>query len=395
MTSLNIISINIIDHFTSQQGNFCLIDWLLAENYLAYSDYENWRYANVKYVDEKIQLEKKSIEIMVTETQNHCRSLGLVSEPQIYHCWNTNSNQTLKASASSMINQQLMQRWIRPQDVPQLDLFMDNSAQMAEYDVINALADRQFESAQQALTKLQQVDQNCKQLGAYQDLVNYGLHMTTNHLIEQQSLIAEFAGLKNEVVPLARDTLASQARDYLSFAWQRLAKNMQNLAFDPLNPELHQSFALMQIPDMDATIACLEKNAQLFDEYCLLKRLVDCYWLAHQQEKCLLGWCKLLEMDISETLTSIQHDDGEIYQLWQDYWEECENWPDDLFAAYVLIKKPMLVHFSDEINLLTDQVNLTVVELLKVKINGDDEISQRKALQQLSPQLLGLYLKNT
>ncbi|MFT7673241.1 MAG: hypothetical protein ACI845_001651, partial [Gammaproteobacteria bacterium] len=40
------IDVSIIDHCVAEQGRFCVIDWLLSDDLLSYSDYESWRYGD-------------------------------------------------------------------------------------------------------------------------------------------------------------------------------------------------------------------------------------------------------------------------------------------------------------------------------------------------------------
>ena len=120
---------------------------------------------------------------------------------------------------------------MKPQDVPQLDLFMDNTVVVTENQLRDALSSRQFDPARQQLTKLSKLNPEHPQLGCYQDLINYGRHCQSNSDIDQQQIAAEMAGLQQEVLPLARDVLGQSARDYIAFAWRRLADNMNNIIF--------------------------------------------------------------------------------------------------------------------------------------------------------------------
>ncbi|WP_444996660.1 hypothetical protein [Aliikangiella sp. IMCC44359] len=387
------IDIESIDRYVSQQGNFCLIDWLISDNFLKYSDYEIWRYGKNKTLDDSVLLDAKSFSQIIEDSEKHCKNLGLIAEPQSFHSWDPLFSEPLIASHHSLKNKNMLQRWIRPQNQPQLDLFMDNSEHIAEQAVINYLAERQFKKAQVQLKKLTDLNSENQSLGNYQDLVNYGLHILSNPTIEQSALKAEYDGLKNEVVKLAKEMLSSVARDYLAFAWRRIAKNLAEQPFNKKQPELHQSCVLMEIPDYAATVECLLKEKELLQDITLLERLAVSYEAIHEQEKSLLTWCFMMEIDNENTASKIEAGCSKINYLWQDFWEDNSDWSERLFPAYILMRQPSLIHFQKELALLKDPITLAVIDLIRIKIAGENEIEARKALQLLSPDLLSFYLK--
>ena len=53
------IDIATIDEYLSRQGRFCLIDWLLTDNFLRYADYEAWRYGELKNLEDLLQFDRQ------------------------------------------------------------------------------------------------------------------------------------------------------------------------------------------------------------------------------------------------------------------------------------------------------------------------------------------------
>jgi hypothetical protein len=254
MISLDIAN---IDQYLSQQGRFCLIGWLLSQNYLHYADYESWRYGQLDYLDNALLIDREALAILLSDTTKYCGSLGLCSESQVFYRWECQHRVALNASKQPEYHQQLTQHWLRPQDLPQLDLFMDNSPQIIENELRDTLSGRQFDRAELLLKQLVELNPTHPHLGAYQDLLNYGQYMQSNPNIDAASLEGELEGLKKEVLPLAEEVLMTQARDYLAFAWRRMANNLDTIPFNPQAPQLHPSFALAQIPDWPAVQQCL------------------------------------------------------------------------------------------------------------------------------------------
>jgi hypothetical protein len=387
------IDIASIDRQLSQQGRFCLIDWLLADNLLVYTEYEAWRYGHRKNLDGALQLDKEALQDLIDDTEKHCRDLCLAPESQDFYRWAGDQRMLLTASENSQQNQQLTQHWLRPQDQPQLDLFMDNSAQTVENELLEALGGRQFDAAQLLLENLSKLNSECIRLGGYQDLVNYGLHMVANPCIEVSALAAELQGLRQEVRPLAQEIIGHIARDYLSFAWRRLANNMLDLPFNPNQPELHASSALLEIPDYPALIERLTADPSLYQQSILLERLAISYTALHQDENALIVWCLMMERDKDYSEAAIErYKTHRVDQLWLDFWDADDDWPREHFPAFVLAKQPALLHSLDDFPPLRQPASQAMAHLLQRRITGEDEILERKRLQQISPKLLRVYL---
>jgi len=386
------INIAIIDQQVAVQGRFCLIDWLLGDNLLFHQDYESWRNGELEYLIDKLKLDLNELVAIMANVKKHCHSLGLVAEPQDFLCWSGENTEKLRASKNADYHQSLTEKWLRPQDQPQLDLFMDNSAQLAEADVLLSISNRQFEQAQTKLQVLSDLNPSCSRLGGYQDLINYGCHMVAMPDIETEALATEQEGLKQEVVPLAQDILGADARDYLTFAWRRIARACQ-LPFDAEQSQLSPSAALMEIPDYAAALAALESDPALDSQPVLLERYAICLSRLHQKEKSLLVWCVLMELDADYAQAAIEgHTSEKINALWLDFCELDDEWNSAYFSAYVLIRNPALIHQEKLISRLKNKSSVTTINLLKVRASGGSEIEARGELQRINPQLLKIYL---
>jgi len=387
-----VIEISAFESHLSQQGRFCLVDWLLAEGFLAYSDYESWRYGKYETLDGLLRLESSELSKLFVDVEECSQDLGLAADPQEFYRWGSDQRMLLNASEDEQQGIKLTQCWLRPQDLPQLDLFMDNSAQVAESLLLENFAGRQFEVAQSQLQSIVELDPECPRLGGYQDLINYGLHMIDCAVIDSAELNAELQGLRQEVQPLALDTLGQASRDYLSFAWRRLADNARSNSFDSESPDLHASALLFEIPDYQAVVDCLLDTSDLYQTPVLLERLALGLGLLHQNEKALMAWCLLMECDAEYAEQSLeQHRWRLIYTLWQDFWEVTDDWSEVFFPAYVLARRPDLAQLK-EFPPLQNSASVNMQNLLLKRLNREDEVAARKALKDISPELLSVYL---
>jgi len=82
-----VIDISTVDNYVSQHGQFCLLDWLVAEDLIPYSDYEAWRYGQVKNLDVHLALSAEEVKTLVQQVHSNCKKLKLVSEPQAFYRW--------------------------------------------------------------------------------------------------------------------------------------------------------------------------------------------------------------------------------------------------------------------------------------------------------------------
>jgi len=393
MLEQSTLDIASIDRQISEQRHFSIIDWLLSQNQLNYSDYEAWRYGQLPGLEEKITQNTKALHDLLVAAKTHCEALGLCAEAQSYYRWDGEHDAVLQASSNPDRHQQLTQHWIRPQDLPQLDLFMDNSLLITENALRDSLGGRDFKRAAGLLAQLIELNPAHQRLGDYQDLVNYGEHMQTNSQIDKDAIDAELRGLQQEVSPLARETLANRARDYLAFAWRRLATNLHDCHFDSGNPERHQSYALAQIPDWLAVRESLASNPELYRFAPLLERKALACESLHENAQALWLWCLLMEQHTEYAEQAIEQTRGQsVYRVWQNFQNLEEEYPSEYFAAFVLAKHPGLIDQLQALAPLQSQASLAMLSLVQARLAGEDEIAARAKLQALDPDLLRLYI---
>lgn len=389
------INIATIDNYLGQHGQFNILDWLLTENLLAYSDYEQWRYGKSTYLSPLILCDKKQLQALAKACNTLCKKLKLCDEEQLYFAWDgEQKNKLLKIDKDTTIQEAFCKKWLRAQDVPQLDLFMDNSAIVAENKLCDALANRQFELANELIKALTKINPNNSKLGNYQALLVYSQHITQNPLITTQAALqAEFAGLEDEVLPLAKHLLQRGSRDYLAVAWQRITQYLHNAPYDTNQPKFHESYALSQIPDWQKVTQVLLNNPLTFQHAELITRLADAFCYLNDMAKSRFCWALAFERHpqkaegLLETSQSMS-----VLPLWDDYCEADEGWPDVFFAGYILASEPALVFQAEYFPSFSQSTTQLVADLMNKKLAGDDEISARQHIQNFSPELLRMVM---
>lgn len=395
------VDIATVDKIVSQHGQFCLLDWLLHENVIPYADYEQWRHGRIAHLDQALKVSEEAVGLMVEQAEKSCLQLKLARDAQEYFRWDGDHRKPLQISANTRLDQPLGQRWLPPKDIPQMDLFMDNSATIAENQVLALLADRRFAQAHQALQQLAQLNPNHAKLGGYQDLVNYGLHIADSSGIAGEALLPELLGLDQEVTPLAKELLGAQQRDYLAFAWRRIADQLRDADMTLMElqaePRFHQSYALQQIPDWQGLSECLREDPHLYQSPILLMRLAqaslqcqrigDHYWI----------WGFLFERFSDDAEGFLTEYGRFILQDWDDFLAFDEDWPAECFLGFLLIQQPGLIHLYELLpqaapDLIQLPVNRAVYELVKIRLAEGGEKQARETLKKLSPELFSCYL---
>jgi hypothetical protein len=334
---------------------------------------------------------------LVERALQTCRELKLQQESQAFFPWDGQQRQPLRICENSERHDSLATRWSARKDVPQMDLFMDNSAAIAENQVLDGLANRQFSAAADALQRLTKINPRHGKLGGYQDLINYGSHCAGSPTIAPEDLAAEFQGLDQEVAPLAGELLGTRRRDFLAFAWRRIAESLTQKSFSTAEPELHCSYAYWQIPDWQALVSCLEHEPQLFESPILMARLAQGFLQCQQVNAFYLLWGFLFERFAEDAERLIGQQGELLVEKWDQFLAFDEEWPAEHFLGFLLIQQPGLVQVLDNLPLLqrvqsNNPVNRAAVELVRTRLAEQDERGAREALKKVSPLMLSFYL---
>ena len=164
--------------------------------------------------------------------------------------------------------------------------------------------------------------------------------------------------------------------------------------FDAQQPELHASYALMQIPDWPGVRRVLTGDPDLYQQPVLLERLAIACARLYQNLEALMFWCLLMEHHPHYAQTAIEKQTHQpIHQLWDNFWTINETWDGSYFPAFVLAKTPALIHRLDEFVAFESPATRAMIDLLEHHLGGHDEIAARKQLQDISPELLAVYME--
>ncbi len=395
-TSLPPLDLQVVEQQLLNKGAYSPLHWLLDCALLPYSAYEQWRYGEFESLEQALACDRQALLERLQDAERCAQALKLVNDPQPYFHWQPDQAcRELTLSRNGELARLLAQRWVRPEDASQLDLFMDSGAAGAENELADCLTNRRWQAAETAYHQLCEIAPNNVHLGSYETLVIYGKHMDSQPPAAEE-LAEELAGLEADIAPLARDLLRAQAQDYLAPAWRRLAAVLPKETFDARNPSLHASYAWAQIPDWAQVIGSIEAVADYHQQASLLQRLAHALWHSRRREAALLLWGYLFELAPEQAEQAMDaHPIAALAPIWQDFTDVEPPQPLEYFPAWLLLREPGLAYHIDKsaYPVPSRKAATAIKDLLQIRAEGGDQVKARERLQAINPILLQQYLE--
>jgi len=369
-----------IEKQVMELGCYSPIEWLLQSGYLQYVDYERWRMGGLPYLEDSVLCPKDKLFSQLNKGERFATQFNLVIQTQPL--------MGLKISRDPKLSRLLARLWLRQNDVPQMDLFMDNPSVVTENKLISALNNRELAKAQSLLAQLVQQVPDHPLLSDYDGLIAYAQQI--HKPLAADSIREELEYLKTTILPVAQKLLKQTARDYVAPAWRRLAKALTDSACQDSSSDLHASYAWQQMQNWGEVKNSIINTANYRQQPVLLARLAEAFWYLQQWDQCLLCWCHLFGLDAKFGAEEIERQaDARLLLMWHNFQDQ--ELPDEDFPAWLLLHEPGLVHHIQNAEQPLLEV---VVHLLRARLQGDDEMEWRRQLQKLNPALLRVFLEN-
>ena len=399
-----------VDAQLLEQGSFAPLELLFNSGRLLYSDYEAWRRRELEFLDGALMGNSDKIRAELEQAIAYAKRIGLVEQPQEYLPWHIDAapsspagtDRPLRISTDPKLQRLIGSRYLRAQNVPQMDLFFDNPIVALTNGIVQSLTTRNLPNAQRQLDQLYAQAPTHADLAAFDQLLAALAHL--GHPIEAPR--DELAFLV-ELTPTARRLLGAQSRDLLSPLWQQLATALADVAFNPEEPDLHRSFALCQAQDWPAVSDCVprDSNWQLHAPLCL--RVVEAAFHRRRRVEALAAWCHVCwrtptttatpgasASSLSDFVSRLRQ--PELTTLWHRFLDEEESLPEADFPSWLLIQEPALVlQLAQDLaptNTPPEENYRTVHRCLTARRSRrtSDELAERKTLQTTHPTLFQL-----
>ncbi len=392
-----------VDAQLLEQGAFAPLELLFNSGRLLYSDYESWRRREIELLDSALMGNTDNIKSEIEQAVSYAKRIGLVEQVQEFHAWHTretsdavDSTRPLRISGDPQMQRLLAGRYVRPQNVPQMDLFFDNPVVALTNGIVAALTTRDLPGAQRQLDQLYAQAPTHSDLAAFDQLLA-ALGRLGRFVEDPRHELAFLL----EVTPTARRLLGGQWRDLLAPLWRQLAASLEGAAFNPDEPELHPSFALNQAQDWAAVgdTVMREPNWQWYAPLCL--RLTESALNRRRRVEALAAWCHVCwRAPAAATEAANKLRQPELTTLWQRFLDEEEPLSEADFPAWLLVREPGLVLQLAENLTPSDtapeehyRVMHRLIQARRAR-RHDEELRLRKTLQAINPALLNLLKRS-
>jgi len=383
-----------VDQLLLEQGEYLPLEFLLQQGRLSYADYEAWRNGELDLLDEALFGDHQQIQQQLTQAADYLQRLDWHTQTITYYAWRDDTSQHLRFSQNSALDRCFHQRYHKPKDQPQLDMFTDAPATHWVNGVTQALVNRNATQARQQLDGLYDTVPDHVRLGELERLVEAAENLTT----AVDDVAVEMQILQKTVTPLAQSLLGKESRNLLIPLWRRLSSALHDQPYQVTQPEMHISYTASRAMDWGISRQAVEQLPDWQTDSVLLKRHARACDQLHLRGDSLMSWFNLCwrfpqQSDAIEFST-----DTELQQLWISFQELDPELPAQTFPAWLLLNKPSLTR------IVTDPNNdvpacpgsyRTMYQLQhSMHQQTDNIIALRIQLKQQDPVLFQYYFNN-
>ncbi len=382
-----------IDHLLLEQGEYLPLEFLLQEGRLHYADYEAWRNGELDTLDEALFGDHEHIQQQLLQAADYLQRLGWQAEAVSYQAWQGDHSPHLSFSQNSALNRCFHQRYHKPQDQLQMDMFTDAPATSRVNGITQALVNRNAEEARRQLEGLYDSAPDHVRLGELERLVEAAENLDA----AVTDSAADLQILQETLTPLAEGLLGKESRNLLIPLWRRLSSALHEQPYQAAQPELHASYTASRAMDWDIARLAVEQVPDWQAEPVLLQRHACACEQLHLRGDALLGWFTLCWQFPQHSDAIESSSDAELRQQRRNFLELEPELPTPTFPAWMLLGKPGLTRILHPPcdNTTACPASYRSVHRLQNGISDptDEHIALRAQLQQQDSVLFQYYLK--
>jgi len=383
-----------VDRLLLEQGEYLPLEFLLQEGRLIYTDYEAWRNGELNTLDEALYGDREHIQQQLTQAADYLLCLGWQMETVTYQVWRSDHSPCLSFSQNSVLDRCFHQRYRKPKDQPQLDMFTDAPATNRVNGITLALVNRDAAEARRQLEGLYDTAPDHVHLGELERLVEAAEDLE----LPVFDAAADMQLLQATLTPLAKNLLGKESRNLLIPLWRRLSSALCNQSYQTAQPEMHASYTASRAMDWDTARQAVEQVPAWRADPVLLQRHARACDQLHRRCDALLSWFNLcwrfpLHSDAIESSS-----DTELHQQWISFQELEPELPTQTFPAWLLLDKPGLTRIlaAPHNDTTACPASYQTMHRLQNNISNptDKHIALRARLKQQDPALFQHYLNN-
>lgn len=395
-----------VDRLLLEQGRLDPLELLMALELLSYEDYQDWRLGRRVDLQDALLAKPAVVAALLERATAYGREQGLQPTPLEHRCWG-GQDTLLRIGSNQALTQACDCAYAPAADRQQLDLFHDSRELLIETDLRDALAQRRLAEAREQIEALTDQNPRHRQLRGYRKLLQVAEEAEHDG---GRNSVASWLEILDGIEPLTRELLGHQARDFLSTLWDEFAQRLAGAAFNPAAPRLHASHAWGRAERWDAVRDAVEQEADWRGHPSLLALHAEAVWRRRDPAGARRDWawmCWEHPEQAERLLASAALPDHQLQRLWQRFEdldfntgsgsgsrpaaEQTEVLNTEDFPAWLLLYDPSAAAAVPP-QAAPDDDRGAAYRLLHRMLGGDDDITARRALDDLHPQLLRLFL---
>ena len=376
-------------------GFYAPLELLLMTNRLGYDDYRAWRRGDRETLDQLLPDGVSVTSSFLEEAHTWARGLHLEAASVPMVGTDGCAGVDLKASDDKRLDQLLHTEYRRDVDREQPDMFLDGAQTEAQTDLVDALAARDAATAQARLRRLADLDAAHWAITHARVLIEA---LQAPGLRHRHEALNRLDVLEHRWLPAASALLRAGARDFLSPLWRDIGRALEGVPFDPDLPNHHPSWAYLNGLDWQNLRRSVHDVASWESEPTLQVRLAQAEWRMRDRRAAMAIWfglCWQAPADFAECIESQGFPDATLQQAWNLAQDQNLDPPitPPWFPAWMLIAQPGIAR-STRARGGTSGPERAFDHLLALRHGHSDreDLDRRRALKNLHPDLLGLYL---
>ncbi|HEB92631.1 MAG TPA: hypothetical protein ENI94_04025 [Gammaproteobacteria bacterium] len=379
-----------VEQLLLEQGEYLPLEFLLQEGRLTYADYEAWRNGELDTLDEALFGDRQHIKQQLMQAADYLQQRGWQAETITYHAWRNGLSHSVRFSRNDALNDCFHQRYRKPQDQPQLDMFTDAPATHRVNGITRALVNRDIGEARRQLEGLYDTAPDHIRLGELERLVEAAESLDA----PVTDAAADLRILQETLTPLAQSLLGKESRNLLVPLWRRLSAALHDQPYHATQPEQHTSYTASQAMDWDSARQAVEQVPHWQNDPVLLQRHARACEPLHRRCDALLSWFSLCWRFAEQSDAIKSTTDTELRQQWEAFQELEPELPAHTFPAWLLLDKPGLsnVLAGPRHDAANCPASYRTLHQLQSKLSAQTDIALRAQLKQQDAVLFQHYL---
>ncbi len=386
----------VVDDMLLDRGGYDPVELLLRMGFINFSGLRRWQADSSESLDNWFTTDPAEPIDALRRASRYAEALGLRSRR---HGGGETAPTELRVSDSAELTELVGNRYLPAVDAHQPDLFMPDTVAVLENRITGALVSGALGEASKAMAELRKYDPGHFRLPGFETLLQSALWPYGDAPDCADALTA----LQSDVTPLAWRLLRSDASKFLERLWQWLAIQLSECAFDTYRPELHSSFAEIQVGNWPDVLKTVEQEPRWQKEPVLIcRRALALHRLGNRPEA-MQAWhslCWSMPEEAAKRLVSPDFCSDSVRRLWRDFLDtDLGERPED-FPSWHLLTNPDVVLALGLEHVPAGEGAWQAYRTLHRMLDGrgashapgKTEIELRRSLQETHPMLFQAYL---